>query len=151
MITLRPITEDNFQEVLNLDLRSENQTFVDSVAYSLAEAWLYYAFTKPFAIYYKEHLIGYVSLYVAKDQYQIINFFISDAFQNKTYGTQAAKACILFLQKTYHAQIISLPVQQDNQGAKRFWTRLGFVASDTVEDGYVFMRKQLPMVPCENP
>ena len=43
MITLRPITEDNFQEVLNLDLRSENQTFVDSVAYSLAEAWLHYA------------------------------------------------------------------------------------------------------------
>ncbi len=51
MVELRPITEDNFQQCLNLRAAVPDSGFVDTVTYSLAEAWLYYRDTRPFAIY----------------------------------------------------------------------------------------------------
>ena len=143
MITLRNITEENFDAVLDLHLTVEDRSFVDSVEYSLAEAWLYYEYMRPFVIYRDEEIIGFVSMYVEKDHYQIINFFIEDAFRNKSYGTEAARRCIDYLRQHYDARQTSLPVKLENNDAKRFWARLGFQESNTIEEGYVFMRKIL--------
>jgi len=101
MIELRTINENNYTDCLNLKASVEN--FVDSVAYSLAEAWVHYKDTKPFAIYADETMIGFVSMYVGEENYQIINFLIDDAYQKKGYGTAAAKLCIDFLYKEYKA------------------------------------------------
>lgn len=113
MIELRTITEDNFEQCFNLKASVEKESFVDSVTYSLAEAWVFYKDTRPFAIYNDDTMIGFVSMYVGEENYQIINFLIDDAFQKKGLGTKAAQ---------------------------RFWKKLGFVFSDNIEDGYVFMR-----------
>ena len=51
MIELRAISEDNFRECLLLRASVENEDFVDPVTYSLAEAWVYYQDTRPFAIW----------------------------------------------------------------------------------------------------
>ena len=71
---------------------------VDPVTYSLAEAWVYYQDTRPFAIYSDDTIVGFVSMYVGEDNYQIINFLIDDAFQRKGYGSKAVKLCIEYLQ-----------------------------------------------------
>jgi len=143
MIALRTITEENFQQCLNVKTAAEEKDFVDSVAYSLAEAWLYYEDTKAFAICSNNEIVGFVSMYIGDNNPQIINFMIDDAFQNKGYGTQAAKACIHYLQSTYGAKRISAPVRTENTAAQRFWKKLGFQLSDTIENGYVFMRLHL--------
>ena len=143
MIELRIINEDNFQQCLGLKTSVENESFVDSVMYSLAEAWVYYKDTKPFAIYNNDEMIGFVSLYVGEKNYQIINFLIDDAFRNKGLGTKAAKVCIRYLKKEYNAGRVSAPVNLRNTAAQRFWEKLGFVFSDSIEDGYVFMRLYL--------
>ena len=103
MIELRTINENNYTDCLNLKASVANENFVDSVAYSLAEAWVHYKDTKPFAIYADETMIGFVSMYVGEENYQIINFLIDDAYQKKGYGTAAAKLCIDFLYKEYKA------------------------------------------------
>lgn len=143
MVELRVINEDNYPECLNLSASVENEDFVDSVAYSLAEAWVYYKDTKPFAIYENDKLIGFVSMYVGEENYQIINFLIDDAFQRKGFGTEAARACIRFLRSKYDAGIISAPVKLEHTAAQKFWGKLGFSFSDNVEDGYIFMRLYL--------
>lgn len=51
MVELRAITEDNFQQCLNLHASVQDSSFVDTVTYSLAEAWVYYQDARPFAIY----------------------------------------------------------------------------------------------------
>lgn len=107
MIELRTINENNYTDCLNLKASVANENFVDSVAYSLAEAWVHYKDTKPFAIYADETMIGFVSMYVGEENYQIINFFIDDAYQKKGYGTAAAKLCIDFLYKEYKARRVS--------------------------------------------
>ena len=101
MIELRAISEDNFRECLLLRASVENEDFVDPVTYSLAEAWVYYQDTRPFAIYSDDTIVGFVSMYVGEDNYQIINFLIDDAFQRKGYGSKAVKLCIEYLQREY--------------------------------------------------
>lgn len=140
MIELRTINEGNYQQCLNLKTSVENESFVDSVAYSLAEAWVFYNDTKPFAIYDNDKMIGFVSMYVGEKNYQIINFLIDDALQHQGFGTKAAKACICYLQNEYNADRVSAPVYLENTVAQKFWGKLGFVFSDSIEDGYVFMR-----------
>lgn len=143
MIELRTINENNYTDCLNLKASVANENFVDSVAYSLAEAWVHYKDTRPFAIYADETMIGFVSMYVGEENYQIINFLIDDAYQKKGYGTAAAKLCIDFLYKEYKTRRVSAPVNQRHTAAQKFWTKLGFAYSDSVEDGYVFMRLNL--------
>ena len=121
----------------------ENEDFVDPVTYSLAEAWVYYQDTRPFAIYSDDTIVGFVSMYVGEDNYQIINFLIDDAFQRKGYGSKAVKLCIEYLQREFSACRISAPVKMEHIAAQEFWIKQGFCLSDTIEDGYVFMRLYL--------
>ena len=143
MVKLRTINEDNYEQCFGLKASVENENFVDSVTYSLAEAWVFFKDTRPFAIYDDDKLVGFVSMYVGEENYQIINFLIDDAFQKKGLGTKAAKTCIQFLKNEYKAKRVSVPVELQNILAQRFWEKLGFIFSDNVEDGYVFMRLTL--------
>ncbi len=143
MVELRAVTEDNFQQCLSLHASVQDSGFVDAVTYSLAEAWLYYQDTRPFAIYNDGTMIGFVSMYVGEENYQIINFLIDDAFQRKGLGTKAAKRCIDYLKNEFSARMVSAPVKLEHTAAQAFWKKQGFCFSDSIEDGYVFMRKTL--------
>lgn len=143
LVELRPIHPDNYRQCLGLTASVENENFVDPVAYSLAEAWVFYEDSRPFAIYDGEQMVGFVSMYIGEGNPQIINFLIADGFRNKGLGTQAAKICIRYLQTEYHAHRISVPVYRENLAAQRFWEKIGFIASDHMEDGYIFMRLSL--------
>ena len=143
MIELRTINEDNYKQCLELKASVEKENFVDSVTYSLAEAWVFYKDTRPFAIYDNDKMIGFVSMYVGEKNCQIVNFLIDDAFRQKGLGTEAAKVCISYLQKDYHAERVSVPVDLENTAAQKFWKKIGFVFSDSIEDGYTFMRYYL--------
>jgi len=143
MINLRTIDENNFQACINLKATVDKDEFVDSVVYSLAEAWLYKNDSKPFAVYNDDQVIGFVSLYVGEGHYQIINFLIDDSFQNKGYGKDAAILCIEYLKSVFNAKTISVPVYVENLKAQKFWEKLGFYISDNIENGYIFMRMNL--------
>ena len=143
MITLREISEDNYIECLDLRASVVSGDYVDPVAYSLAEAWVYYNDTRPFSIYSGDTMVGFVSMYVGEENCQIINFLIDDAYQRQGFGTQAAKLCTDYLRREFHASRVSAPVHEEHTAAQTFWAKLGFVKSDTVEDGYVFMRLSL--------
>lgn len=140
MVELRRITEDNFQQCLCLQASVADDSFVDTVPYSLAEAWLYYEDTRPFAIYNDNIMIGFVSMYVGEENCQIINFLIADSFQRKGFGTEAVKLCIEYLRNVYAAHKVSVPVKLEHTSAHAFWRKQGFRFSDTVENGYIFMR-----------
>ncbi|MGT2950647.1 hypothetical protein BU202_05830 [Streptococcus cuniculi] len=140
MITLRPIDEDNFQACIALTVSVAEEDFVDPVLYSLAEAWLHRDYMEAFGIYHQDQLIGFVSLYINKENSEIINFLIDDAFQGQGYGSQAAQGSMQYLQERHQAKRISLPVHIKNERAKAFWTKQGFRPSDNIEDSYLFMR-----------
>ena len=143
MVKLRTINEDNYMECLNLKASVANADFVDPVAWSLAEAWVFYDDSRPFAIYADDVMVGYVLMYVGEENHQIINFMIDSRFQRRGYGSAAAKLCVEYLSKECNASRISLPLEPDNQVAHKLWSRLGFEMSDLMENGYQFMRLYL--------
>ena len=119
LVELRTINEDNYRECLNLSAYVANADFVDPVAWSLAEAWVFYDDSRPFAIYVDDVMVGYVLMYIGEENYQIINFMIDSRFQKRGYGTAAAKLCVEYLCKEYNASRISLPVEPENIAAQR--------------------------------
>ncbi|MCM3741496.1 GNAT family N-acetyltransferase [Oceanobacillus luteolus] len=139
-MTLKTINEDNYEECLNLKVSVDNTDFVDPVAWSLAEAWVFYDDSRPFAIYADDVMVGYVLMYIGEENHQIINFMIDSRFQKRGYGTAAAKLCIEYLRKDYNASKISLPVEPENINAQKLWSSVGFTMTDDMEDGYLFMR-----------
>lgn len=143
MVELREITEDNFQQCIKIHASVRDNSFADSVIYSLAEAWVYYQDMRPFAIYNDDAIIGFVSMYIGEENYQIINFLIDDTFRGKGLGARAAKLCIEYLQNEFMARRISAPVKLEHVAAQEFWKKQGFCLSDTVENGYIFMRNNL--------
>ena len=140
MVELREINEDNYEECLSLRVVDISEEFVDSVTWSLAEAWVYYDVSRPFAIYADNVMVGYVSMFIVDNNPQIINFMIDSRFQKRGYGTAAAKFCIEYLCKEHNAIRISLPVHLENKTALKFWSSLGFEQSDNIENGYLYMR-----------
>ena len=144
MLELRKINSDNYEECLNLRTIDTNVDFVDSVAWSLAEAWVFYNDSRPFAIYADNAMVGFVSMYIGENNPQIINFMIDSRFQKRGYGSAAAKLCIEYLCEEFNARRISLPVNLENRTAQKFWSNIGFEKTDDVEDGYLYMRLYPP-------
>jgi len=144
LLELRRINGDNFEECLNLRTTDTSVEFVDSVEFSLAEAWVFYEESRPFAIYADNVLVGFVSMSIGDNNPQIINFMIDSRFQKRGYGTAAAKLCIEYLCKEFNARRISLPVNLENKTAQKFWSNIGFEITDDMEDGYLYMRLYIP-------
>ena len=142
-VSIKEITEENFQQCLQLKASVPDSQFVDTVEYSLAEAWLYYNDMRPFAIYLGSNIIGFVSMYTGEENYQIINFLIDNMFRGAGIGTKAARICIDYLSKSYGAKRISVPVHERHLAACKFWEKLGFGLSDSIEDSYIYMRLEL--------
>lgn len=140
MLKLELINEDNFSSCIKIKTSVENNDYVDDVVYSIAEAYLYKDASECFAISKDGHVIGFTSIYFEEDNYQIINFVIDEAYRGRGYGSEAARLCLDCFKSKFNAKRVSLPVHVGNKRAQKFWERLGFKLSDTVEDDYVFMR-----------
>lgn len=143
MIVLREINEENFKDIISLKASVKDANFLDSVLYSLAEAWVDKDEKMPFAIYNNTTAVGFVSLYAKDRRGEIINYFIDDRYQGKGYGKQGVDCSIEYLRDNFDIEIVSLPVDLDHTMALNFWSHLGFEKSNSIEDGYVFMRKRV--------
>ena len=141
MVELKKITKDNFDDIINLKVSEEQEHFVSSVAYSLAQAWVYKkAF--PFAIYVDNIVVGFVMLgyYEARKQYTLWKFLIDQKYQNKGYGRVALKLAIKYLTETFGVKEIFTGVSLGNEVAKHLYISVGFAATGIIEDNMEEMR-----------
>lgn len=141
MVELKEITKDNFEEIMNLKVSKQQEGFVSSVAYSLAQAWVYKT-AFPFAIYADEKAVGFIMLgyYEARKQYTLWKFLIDEHYQNKGYGRKALQLAIGYLIKTFNVKEIYTGVALGNETAKHLYASVGFVATGVVEDHMEEMR-----------
>lgn len=141
MVELKEITADNFDDIINLKVSEEQKNFVSSVAYSLAQAWIYKkAF--PFAVYVDSIPVGFVMLgyYEARKQYTLWKFLIDHKYQNKGYGRAALKLAIEYLTETFGVREIFTGVSLGNEIAKHLYISAGFTATGIIEDNMEEMR-----------
>lgn len=140
-ISLRPITNENWEDCIQLRVAPHQQSFIASNLYSLAESKFEQSFV-PMGIYLDDRMIGF--LMYGKDPedgiYWIIRFMIDKAFQGKGYGRAALSQAITFLAKLDDcSDSIVLGVKEDNTDANRFYQAFGFHDTGRREHGEILL------------
>ena len=148
MITLKPITVENFEEVLELRASEE---FVAPNAYSLAEAYCdlkealengeqyrQHRYSIPYAIACNETIVGFLKMgyedgkdiNAGGDIYWLGRFMIDEKHQGKGYGKAAMAVFIDFVKSKphgYEVKYIYTSVVPNNHIATKLYERMGFV------------------------
>lgn len=140
MIELREITEEDFHDVLSLEL-SEDQQKAKLVApnvRSLAEAWLYRANEDvfPYAVYNNEELVGFILIDVDEEEraYMIWRMMIDKNHQGKGYGQKVVEKVIEIAQSRDDTDTVIANYVKGNDAMQSIVTRLGFKQTGFDED-----------------
>lgn len=138
-ITLRPITPENFDPVINLKVAEGQTHFVAPNVYSIAQASLYPDW-HPRAICAGETLVGFVLWGVDHDQptpeWWLIRLMIAAEFQGMGYGKAATLAALDAL-RAAGATTVFLSFEPENAHAAAFYRQLGFRDTGRVEYGEI--------------
>jgi len=131
MVELRAVTQDNLEDVLNLDILEQQEAFVSSNAYSLAQAYVYRETAFPFAIYADNTIVGFIMLgyYEDRKQFTLWKFMIDKRYQDKGYGRQALKQGIVYLKdKSQGLKELKLFIWYEARDRKRELCRDSFAS-----------------------
>ena len=146
MINFRAITEDNFDAIIRMK-RPDDEHFVASNAYSLAQAWLYRdaGDVYPFAIYNDDEPVGFMMLDEDLDEKCLIIWRIMFPVekQNKGYGTAAIREIIRLAKESGKYDFLLIDYAPDNKIAEHVYTKLGFRPTGVFEHGEYELRLDL--------
>ena len=138
MINFRAITEENFDTIVDMK-RPDDEHFVASNAYSLAQAWLYRdaGDVYPFAIYNDDAPVGFMMLDEDLDEKCLIIWRIMFPVENqfKGYGTAAIREIIRLAKESGKYDFMLLGCDPENHAAEHVYRKLGFTPTGVFEHG----------------
>ena len=146
MISFRAITEDNFGTIIRMK-RPDNEGFVASNAYSLAQAWLYRDNNDvyPFAIYNDEEPVGFMMLDEDLEERCLViwRIMFPEEHQNKGYGTEAIKKIVELARECGKYDFMILDYVPENKIAEHVYTKIGFRPTGEESNGEIVLRMDL--------
>ena len=144
-VTLRPITKDNWFACIKLKVRPDQESFVASNVFSIAEAQFFPEVT-PEAIYAGEDMVGFVMWGEDKDENPgdiwIWRLMIAADQQGHGYG-RAAMQNVIARARAAGETALFLSYEPENAGAATFYAKLGFEDTGRVEHGEKVVRLAL--------
>lgn len=145
MVYLKKVTPENLDEVLRLEVKDDQKSFVSSPAVSLAQAYVYSETAFPFAVYSDRNPVGFIMLgyYEEKHYYTLWKLLIDEKYQHKGYGRKALELGISFLKEKFHVKEIYTGVIPNNYIAKKLYISMGFVTTGNIEHNMEEMRLTL--------
>jgi diamine N-acetyltransferase len=137
-ISLRPITVENWRDCIALSVAPEQERFVASNLYSLAET-RFNPEKRPCAIYADETMVGFVMYGRDLDdgRYWIVRFMIDHREQGKGYGKAALRLVTERLATFTDCDAILLDYETENVAARRFYGGVGFRETGTDAAGQI--------------
>ena len=138
-VRLEPVTFTNWKACIALKLSPDQETFLPSNLYSIAESQ-FYEDSRSWAIYNEEdQLVGYALF--GRDSFtnkwKIFRIMIDQSFQGKGYGESAMMKIIEQISKEAGGNAILICYQDANEAARRLYAKLGFVEQEIDEEGKV--------------
>ncbi len=135
-IELRPVTKSNFETVISLEVSDDQQQYVASNLYSIAESKIFPECI-PLAIYESNRPIGFL-MYAFNpndESYWVCRLMIDRYFQGKGYGKKTMQAVINEIRKRPDCTHLKLSIEPGNQGAEHLYASLGFIKTGELVDG----------------
>lgn len=144
VVTLRPLTRETLDACIGLRVAPEQEAFVASNVYSLAEAAVM-PDTWPLAVYASDEMVGFVMYSREPDtgRYWILRLMIDAARQGRGYGRAALLAVIDLLRCRHGCREIILSIDDGNQVAERLYESVGFRRTGAYDSGEAVMRLDL--------
>ena len=146
MISFRAITEDNFDAIVDMK-RPDDEDFVASNAYSLAQAWLYRdaGDVYPFAICEDDAPVGFMMLDEDLDERCLIIWRIRFPEENRFrgYGTAAIREIIRLAKESGKYDFLLISYDPENKVAEHVYKKLGFWPTGVFEHGEYELRLDL--------
>lgn len=145
MIRLEPVCERTFRDIVNMKLSEEQNRFVASNIYSLAQAWLYYDAARPLAVCNDDDIVGFMMLDWDEDERTvgIWRFMIAPEHQRKGYGRKALEAAVELVRGAGVFDMIYLDYVPENTVARELYYSIGFRENGDVENGEIIMTMPL--------
>ncbi|WP_144495976.1 GNAT family N-acetyltransferase [Bacillus thuringiensis] len=132
-IYLKPIDKSNWEEAIRLSVKEEQQTFIASNLYSIAEVQFLDNFYAK-GIYLDEKMIGFTMFGIDPDDnnYWIYRLMIDKNFQGKGIGKQAIYLVIDEIRRNNYANIplIMIGYAPENLTAKFVYKQPGFIETE---------------------
>lgn len=148
MVELREIGENNYKEVLALEVDPDQKSHVAPNVVSLAQAWVFRDVARPFAVYAGDTLVGFAMLEVdlEKPSYDIWRFMIDRHHQRKGYGRDAMERILAHF-AAIGAREVRLSYVPGNTAAQTLYAGCGFEPTGEVEGGEIVMRRAIGQDP----
>lgn len=137
-ITLRDVTEDNFEALMDMELPAHQRDLLHSNAYSIAQAKFYDCFV-PRAIYQDERPVGF-ALYNRIDdghvgRYGIYRFMVDYPLQSQGIGRRAMELLLAEIRSAPDVECITICYHPHNERASAFYRSFGFVETGVDDIG----------------
>ena len=159
MLSLAPITWDNFWKVIDLKVAPQQASYLPEVAVYMAQSYVNLSLDysdQCLAIYDEDLLIGFTKIvFVPKgekvyhmdvDSYMIDAFLIDDVYQHKGYGVNAFALILENIQSRDEKDVqISLTCYEKNVVAKKMFTSFGFQKvglKDQKHDLFIYLKEK---------
>jgi diamine N-acetyltransferase len=141
---LRPVTAQNWKELINLKVADDQTHFVASNLYSIAEAqfgfedeghWNFY----PFGAYVDDEPVGFVMYCFNFDhsrfQAFIIRLMVDQRFQGKGYGREIMQLVLKEFRENERIHTVGISYEPENKVAQKLYATLGFIEPGEMLDG----------------
>jgi diamine N-acetyltransferase len=132
-MTLQPITKENWEDAIELKVQKDQEKFMASNLYSIAEVQFLENF-QAMGIYVDEKMVGFTLFGIDPDDgnYWIYRLMIDQHSQEKGYGKKAVSAVINQIKQENTDQIpcIMIGYHPDNEAARQTYKRAGFIETE---------------------
>ena len=141
---LRSVTAQNWRDLIKLKVNEDQNHFVASNLYSIAEAqfgfedeghWTFY----PFGAYIGDEPIGFVMYCYnfAHSRFQafIMRLMVDQRYQGKGYGREIMQLALNTLRDEEQIANVGISYEPENRIAQKLYASLGFVEPGEMLDG----------------
>ena len=135
-VILKPVTAENWRALIKLKVREDQNGFVASNLYSIAEAqfgfedeghWDFY----PFGAYVDDEPVGFVmycfNFNHSRFQAFIMRLMVDERFQGKGYGRAIMQQVLDAFRANEQVKNVGISYEPHNEGARKLYASLGFV------------------------
>ncbi|MFD2443609.1 GNAT family N-acetyltransferase [Bacillus sp. CGMCC 1.16607] len=132
-ILLKPITKENWEDAIQLKVNKDQESFMASNLYSIAEVQFLDEF-RAMGVYLDELMVGFTLFGIDPDDgnYWVYRLMVDHEHQGKGYGVLAVQEIIDYIIKQNHANIpyIMIGYHPENYGARQTYRKAGFVETE---------------------
>jgi len=137
MPEIRPVTKDNWRELIKLQVRDDQRGFVASNVKSIAESQFgedfegYHWDLHPFGIYDGDTPVGFLmycdNFEHPRQQAFIIRLMVDESYQGKGYGRFGMLKMLEIFRADARIKQVGISYEPENEVARKLYASLGFV------------------------